>query len=127
MSYLDQKKLTDTLLEPYVTDEILKETDDFIESLATNFSIGKEEIQTPLTYRMERLATLYAYIAACKENAFTGAGGSYTDGNGNDAFSMKLKILKPEFEWLYDRITETNLTGEGPSGAKNIVISTGRA
>jgi len=128
-NYLDPERLNDSLLQEYVTEEILNEVDRFIESMANTFNLAPEKIKTPLTFRMERLATLYAYLLACEENAFTG--NNSTSGrlsaNGDDSFSLKRKIFKSEFDQLYERITDKDITGEGPPGAVNIVIGLGRA
>ena len=118
---LKKDDLKDTLLSKYISDELLAETDKFIESLATNFGVKEENIF--MTFRLERLATLYVYIAACNLLAYTGK----ADKDGNDSFALKRKILKQEYDELYDRISVTDISGQGPTGAKNIVIQLGRA
>ena len=62
--YYDMSSMTDALLKSYITQDLVIESSDYIESLASNYSVAPSQILTPTPYVIRMIAMYYTYMKA---------------------------------------------------------------
>ena len=99
--YFNTKMLDDALLKTYVTPEILRESSEYVESLALSYGVDPKAIKDPVPYMVSRIAQLFAYMTSAHRKAL------FTIGKeaDNDSFALKFKLYK---ELLDDALAQLN-------------------
>lgn len=106
-TYFDISTMTDALLKTFVTPDLVTETSDYIESLASNYSVTPEQIATPTPYIIRMIATYYAYMKAAWLRTVYSLGKEVN----KDAFRLKYDMYKSALDELLSQITAESFTG----------------
>lgn len=111
--YFNTKMLDDALLKTYVTPEIVRESSDFVESLALSYGVRPNAIADPVPYMVSRVAQLFAYMTSAHRKAL------FTIGKeaDNDSFALKFKLYKGLLDDALEQLTAEAFTG-GPANLK---------
>lgn len=104
--YYNVSTLTDALLKTYVTPDIVKESSDYIESIARNYKVSAYQIAQPTPYIVQMLATYYAYMKAAWLRTVYSVG-KETD---KDSFRLKYEMYKAALDDLLKQINAESFT-----------------
>ena len=88
--YFDSKKLDDALLKTYVTENIIKESSEYVESFALSLGVAAKYIATPTPYRISRFAELFSYMTTAQRKASFSKGGDAD----KDSFALKYEMYR---------------------------------
>lgn len=105
--YYDMKALTDALLKTYVTPDLVTESSDYIESLASNYNVSPSQIKTPTPYIIRMVATYYTYMKAAWLRTVYSLGKEVD----KDAFRLKYDMYKNALDDLLSQLTAESFTG----------------
>lgn len=111
--YYNVATLSDTLLKTYVTPDLVKESSDYIESLARNYGVDPSKIAEPTPYIITMIATYYVYMKAAWLRTVYSLG-KETD---KDSFRLKWEMYKQALEELLDQLNADSFTN-GTSARK---------
>jgi len=105
--YFNVKMLDDALLKTYVTPEIVRESSEYIESLALSYGVNPKAIKDPVPFMVSRIAQLYAYMTSAYRKAL------FTIGKeaDNDSFALKYRLYKELLDDALAQLTEDTFTG----------------
>ena len=115
--YFDTKLLDDALLRTYVTPEIIKESSEYIESLALSYVVMKEQIANPTPYIISNVARTYAYMITAQRKAMFARGGGNASIGGtnltpdNDSYALKYQMYRSMLKDLLKQLTPESFTG----------------
>ena len=117
--YFNVKMLDDALLKTYVTPEIVRESSEYIESLALSFGVSPRAIADPVPFLISRIAMLYAYMTSAHRKA------TFTIGKeaDNDSFALKFRLYKELLDDALAQLTAESFTG-GVAGRKRTFPAT---
>lgn len=104
--YYDVTTLSDALLKTFVTQEIVKESSEYIESLAMDYGVSANAIATPTPYIIKMIATYYAYMKAAWLRTVYSVG-KETD---KDSFRLKYEMYKNALDELLEQLTAESFT-----------------
>lgn len=104
--YYDATTLSDALLKTYVTKDIIKESSEYIESLAINHGVSPSSIATPTPYIVKMIAIYYSYMKAAWLRTVYSVG-KETD---KDSFRLKWEMYKQALEELLDQLNAESFT-----------------
>ena len=112
-TYYDANKLTDALLKTYVTEDIVKESSEYVESLARNYGVSPSNIATPTPYIVKMIAIYYSYMKAAWLRTVYSLG-KETD---KDSFRLKWEMYKEALDELLAQLNASSFT-DGTSARK---------
>ena len=69
----------------------------YIEDMALNFGVQKEEIADPVPFKIARLAMVYALMMTALENSRMASDGSQ---DGADAYELKRRVFAEELKQI---------------------------
>ena len=112
--YFNTKMLDDALLKSYVTPEIVRESSEYIESLALSYGVNPKYIKDPVPFLVSRIAKLFAYMTTAHRKAM------FTIGKeaDNDSFALKFKLYKGLLDDALAQLNAGVFTGEEASAKK---------
>ena len=117
--YFDPAMLDDALLRTYVTPEIVRESTQYIESIAQGMGIDKKDIYSPTPYLISRLAMTYAYMITAQRKAMYTKGGSIGSNHNlnadNDSYALKYRMYREALNDLLRQITPLTFTNGKPA------------
>ena len=99
--------MTDALLKTYVTPDLVTESSDYIESLASNYSVTPNQIVTPAPYIIKMIAMYYTYMKAAWLRTVYSLGKEVD----KDAFRLKYDMYKNALDDLLSQLTAESFTG----------------
>lgn len=105
--YYDMQLMTDALLKTYVTPDLVTESSDYIESLASNYSVTPDQIVTPTPYIIKMIAMYYTYMKAAWLRTVYSLGKEVD----KDAFRLKYDMYKNALDDLLSQLTAESFTG----------------
>lgn len=108
--YYDVTTLSDALLKTYVTPDLVEESSDYIESLASDYGVSVASIATPTPYIVKMVATYYVYMKTAWLRTVYSLG-KETD---KDSFRLKYEMYKGALDELLEQLTAESFT----NGAK---------
>lgn len=111
--YYDANTLSDALLKTYVTQDLIKESSEYIESLARNYGVSPSSIATPTPYIVKMVAIYYTYMKAAWLRTVYSVG-KETD---KDSFRLKWEMYKNALDELLDQLNAESFTN-GTSAKK---------
>ena len=111
--YYNSATLSDTLLKTYVTPDIIKESSDYVESLARNYGVAPSNIAEPTPYIISMIAIYYAYMKAAWLRTVYSLG-KETD---KDSFRLKYEMYKQALDELLAQLSSDSFTN-GTSARK---------
>ena len=111
--YYDATTLSDALLKTYVTKDIIKESSEYIESLAINHGVSPNSIATPTPYIVKMIAVYYSYMKAAWLRTVYSVG-KETD---KDSFRLKWEMYKEALDELLAQLNASSFT-DGTSARK---------
>ena len=117
--YFNVKMLDDALLKSYVTPQIIKESSQYVESIAQGLGVPASAIATPTPFMVSQLGLFWAYMTAAWRKASFSLGKSADE----DSFSLKYRLFYQMLNDLLDRITADTFTN-GQSAKKRVFPST---
>ena len=117
--YFNTKMLDDALLARYVTPNIIRESSQYVESVAHSFGVSASSIATPTPFMVSQLALFWAYMTAAWRKSSFSVGKSAD----SDSFALKYKLFYTMLNDLLDRITADTFTN-GQSARKRNFPST---
>ena len=117
--YFNVKMLDDALLKSYVTPQIIKESSQYVESIAQSLGVPASAIATPTPFMVSQLGLFWAYMTAAWRKASFSLGKSADE----DSFSLKYRLFYQMLNDLLDRITADTFTN-GQSAKKRVFPST---
>ena len=95
--YFNPDDVVDALLAKKITDRILIKSSLYIEDMALNFGVQKEEIADPVPFKIARLAMVYALMMTALENSRMASDGSQ---DGADAYELKRRVFAEELKQI---------------------------
>ena len=105
--YYDMSSMTDALLKTYVTQDLVIESSDYIESLASNYGVTPSQILTPTPYVIRMIAMYYTYMKAAWLRTVYSLGKEVD----KDAFRLKYDMYKSALEDLLNQLSAESSTG----------------
>lgn len=111
--YYDATTLSDALLKTYVTQDLIKESSEYVESLARNYGVSPSSIATPTPYIVRMVAIYYTYMKAAWLRTVYSLG-KETD---KDSFRLKWEMYKQALDELLDQLNADSFTN-GTSAKK---------
>lgn len=105
--YYDMSSMTDALLKTYVTQDLVIESSDYIESLASNYGVTPSQILTPTPYVIRMIAMYYTYMKAAWLRTVYSLGKEVD----KDAFRLKYDMYKSALEDLLNQLSAESFTG----------------
>lgn len=105
--YYDTASMTDALLKTYVTPDLVTESSDYIESLASNYNVTPNQIVTPTPYIIKMIAMYYTYMKAAWLRTVYSLGKEVD----KDAFRLKYDMYKNALDDLLSQLTAESFTG----------------
>ena len=104
--YYDATTLSDALLKTYVTQDLIKESSEYVESLAMNYGVSSSSIATPTPYIVRMIAIYYTYMKAAWLRTVYSLG-KETD---KDSFRLKWEMYKNALDELLDQLNADSFT-----------------
>lgn len=104
--YFDTSNLDDSLLAKWVTQKVIEETSDYVESFAESLGVPAIMIIEPTPYKVSRQAELFAYMTAALKKTMFSTGKD----NAEDAFALKYKMYKTLLEQFEQSLTAATYT-----------------
>ncbi len=95
--YFNPDDVVDALLAKKITGRILIKSSLYIEDMALNFGVQKEEIADPVPFKIARLAMVYALMMTALENSRMASDGSQ---DGADAYELKRRVFAEELKQI---------------------------
>ena len=105
--YYDMSSMTDALLKTYVTPDLVNESSDYIESLASNYGVTPSQILTPTPYVIKMVAMYYTYMKAAWLRTVYSLGKEVD----KDAFRLKYDMYKAALDDLLNQLSAESFTG----------------
>lgn len=105
--YYDMSSMTDALLKTYVTPDLVNESSDYIESLASNYGVTPSQILTPTPYVIKMIAMYYTYMKAAWLRTVYSLGKEVD----KDAFRLKYDMYKVALDDLLNQLSAESFTG----------------
>jgi hypothetical protein len=112
-AYYNKATLTDALLKTYVTEDLVKESSEYVESLARNYGVAPENIADPTPYIVKMIAIYYSYMKAAWLRTVYSLG-KETD---KDSFRLKWEMYKQALDELLAQLNASSFTN-GTSARK---------
>lgn len=105
--YYDMSSMTDALLKSYITQDLVIESSDYIESLASNYGVTPSQILTPTPYVIRMIAMYYTYMKAAWLRTVYSLGKEVD----KDAFRLKYDMYKAALNDLLNQLSAESFTG----------------
>jgi len=104
--YFDVSTLDDSLLSKWVTQKIIEESSEYVESFAESLGVPANQIVEPTPYKVSRQAELFAYMTAAMKKTMFSTGKD----NSEDAFALKYKMYQTQLDQFEQSLTATTYT-----------------
>ena len=111
--YYDATIMSDALLKTYVTQDLIKESSEYVESLARNYGVAPSSISTPTPYIVKMIAIYYTYMKTAWLRTVYSIG-KETD---KDSFRLKWEMYKNALDELLEQLNANSFT-DGTSARK---------
>ena len=99
----------DELLGASVTDDLIKEAEEYLRAAAAGLGVAWDAVQP--TYYVRRFLTVYVFRELCIRKSYTGAQAWGSGSDDRDSYAGKYSFYRDEMKRLEASMTAAALTG----------------